>query len=300
MSNAKPPFQHVVKKTRTAILLFFVLMASGLCGACATPSLRVPPVTPEPTDLRLNGKFIWYDLFTKDLKAVELFYEGLFGWSFQETSSGEGRVLTIMREGVPTANAVSVDETKMKGGASRWLSYMSVADVDQTVLRIEQNQGSVYMPPKDLPERGRVAVVKDPEGALFAVLTATGGDPPDPAYDLNDFLGSELWARHLETAIQFYQTLVAYEIEMVDVGNDKDYHLLVRDGQPRAGVVQIPWDDVNPNWIPYIAVEDVATVAARVEALGGSLLIAPDPEIREGNTAIIADPSGAVFAIQER
>jgi predicted enzyme related to lactoylglutathione lyase len=87
---------------------------------------------------------------------------------------------------------------------------------------------------------------------------------------------------------------------MVDVGNEKDYHLLVRDDEPRAGVVQIPWDDVKPNWIPYIAVEDVAAVAARVEALGGSLLIAPNPEIREGNAAIIADPSGAVFAIQER
>ena len=227
--------------------------------------------------------------FASDLKAVQPFYEALFGWSFHETASGESRVPTIRREGVPIANAVSVDETQMKDGASRWLSYMSVADVDQTALRIEKNQGAVYMPPKNLPDRGRVAVVKDPEGALFAVLTATGGDPPDPAYELYDFLGSELWARQLETAIPFYQTLVAYEIEMVDVGSEKDYHLLVRDDEPRAGVVQIPWDDVNPNWIPYIAVEDVAAVAVRVEVLGGRLLIAPDPEIREGNAAIKAD-----------
>jgi predicted enzyme related to lactoylglutathione lyase len=300
MLNPNDIWQARIGKARTAILFFLALMLIGLFGACATPSLRVPPVTPAPTDLRLDGKFIWYDLFTSDLKAVQPFYEALFGWSFHETASGESWVLTIRREGVPIANAVSVDETKMKDGTSRWLSYMSVADVDQTVLRIEKNQGSVYMPPKNLPDRGRVAVVKDPEGALFAVLTATGGDPPDPAYGLNDFLGSELWARQLETAIQFYQTLVAYEIEMVDVGNEKDYHLLVRDDEPRAGVVQIPWDDVNPNWIPYIAVENAAAVAARVEALGGRLLIAPDPEIREGSAAIIADPSGAVFAIQQR
>jgi hypothetical protein len=287
-------------KTRIAILFFLALTLIGLFGACATPSLRVTPVAPEPTGLRLNGKFIWYDLFTSDLKAVQPFYEALFGWSFHETASVESRVLTITHEGVPIANAVSVDETRMKDGESRWLSYMSVADVDQTVLRIEKNQGTVYMPPKNLPDRGRVAVAKDPEGALFAVLTATGGDPPDPVYDLNNFLGSELWARQLEAAIPFYQALVAYEIEMVDVGSDKDYHLLVRDDEPRAGVVQIPWDDVKPNWIPYIAVEDVTAVAARVEALGGSLLIAPNPEIREGNAAIIADPSGAVFAIQQR
>jgi uncharacterized protein len=285
---------------RKVVPVFLAAVMALFVVSCATHFPRVPAVAPEPTDLHLEGKFIWFDLFTSDLQTTQRFYEALFGWSFQETPSGENQVLTIRREGVPIANAVSVDRTKIKDPASRWLSYMSVADVDQTVLRIEINQGSIYMPPKDLPDRGRVAVVKDPEGALFAVLTASGGDPPDPAFDLNDFLGSELWARHLESAVKFYQALVAYEIEMVDVGSEKDYHLLVRDDQPRAGVVQIPWDDVKPNWVPYIAVDDVAAVAARVEPLGGRLLIAPNPEIREGNAAIIADPSGAVFAIQER
>ena len=300
MPSPNDASQTLIRKTRSAVLLFLVLMVSGLCGACATSSLRVPTVTPDPTHLRLEGKFVWFDLFTSDLQAARQFYEALFGWSFLETHPGDNQVLTITREGVPIANAVSADRAKIKDQPSRWLSYLSVADVDQTVLRIEKNHGSVYMPPKNLPDRGRVAVVKDPEGAVFAVVTTSEGDPPDPAYDLNDFLGSELWARHLETAIQFYQALVAYEIEMVDIGNEKDYHLLVRDDQPRAGVVQIPWDDVKPNWVPYVAVEDVAVVAARVESLGGRLLIAPNPEIREGNAAIIADPSGAVFAIQER
>jgi predicted enzyme related to lactoylglutathione lyase len=300
MPSPNDAFQTLIRKTRTAVLLFLVLMVSGLCGACATSPPLVPKVTPEPTHLRLDGKFVWFDLFTSDLQATRQFYEALFGWSFQETPCGEKQVLTITREGVPIANVVSADKTKIKDQPSRWLSYMSVADVDQTVLRIGKNHGSVYMPPKNLPDRGRVAVVKDPEGAVFAVVTTSEGDPPDPAYDLNDFLGSELWAKHLETAVKFYQALVDYEIEMVDVGNEKDYHLLVTDDQPRAGVVQIPWDDVKPNWVPYVAVEDVAAVAARVQPLGGRLLIAPNPEIREGNAAIIADPSGAVFGIQER
>ena len=201
MQNANNPFQPLVKNNRTVILLVFVLMVSGFFGAYAIRSLRVPPVTPAPTDLRLDGKYIWYDLFTSDLKAVQLFYEGLFGWLFHETSSGEGRVLAIRRDDVPIANAVSVGETKMRDGASRWLSYMSVADVDQTVLRIEQHQGAVYMPPKDLPDRGRVAVVKDPEGALFAVLMplgmtgcASSGYPPTVHYGVNVSYGS-YWGR---------------------------------------------------------------------------------------------------------
>jgi len=60
-------FQTLMEKIRTVILLFLVLMVSSLCGACATSPLRVPTVTPETTHLRLEGKFVWFDLFTSDL-----------------------------------------------------------------------------------------------------------------------------------------------------------------------------------------------------------------------------------------
>jgi len=63
--------------------------------------------------------------------------------------------------------------------------------------------------------------------------------------------------------------------------------------------VKIPWDDVKPNWLPYIAVEDVMAIVAKAEELGGKILVEPDKTIREGRVAIIADPSGAVFAVQQ-
>ena len=277
-----------------------IMAAVVFLAACSTSSLRVPPVSPKPTQRHVQGKFVWFDLFTSDLAAVQPFYEALFGWSFHQTTAGEKQVLTITREGVPIANAVSVDRTRIKDGSSRWLSYMSVHDVDQMLLRIEQHQGSVYMPTRDLPERGRLAVVMDPDGALFALLTSVAGDPPDEPYKMNHFMGAEVWARSRPAAIGFYRTLVGYELELVDVGRDEPYPLLMAGNRPRAGVVQIPWDDVEPNWLPYIAVADVDAVAGRVEPLGGRLLIEPDPEIRAGNVAIIADPSGAVFAVQQR
>ena len=112
-------------------------------------------------------------------------------------------------------------------------------------------------------------------------------------------MGSELWTTSLDSALNFYHLLAGYETRVVDVGKNRKYHFLARDDKIRAGVVKIPWDDVKPNWIPYIAVENAASIAKRVEEMGGKLLIAPDQEIRDGRVAIIADPSGAVFAIQE-
>ena len=161
--------------------------------------------------------------------------------------------MTIEHEGVPIGNAVEAARIKIQDKPSRWLSYMSVMDVDQTILRIERNQGTVYLPARDLPDRGRVAVVLDPQGAPFALVASAKGDPPDIETGLNDFFGSELWALDREAAIAFYQAIAGYDLELADLGDGKTYHLLVRDGTPRAGVVQIPWKDVKPNWVPYIA-----------------------------------------------
>jgi predicted enzyme related to lactoylglutathione lyase len=54
-----------------------------------------------------------------------------------------------------------------------------------------------------------------------------------------------------------------------------------------------------PNWLPYVRVADPAAVAARVEALDGEVLIAPADSVRAGSVALIADPSGAVLAVQK-
>ena len=155
------------------------------------------------------------------------------------------------------------------------------------------------MQPKNLPNRGRIAIVKDPEAALFAIVATSDGDPPDQGLIKNHWMGSELWSTNPDTALTFYRLLVGYEQQLVDVGTGPKYRFLVKDGQTRGGIVKILWDDVEPNWLPYIAVEDVMAIAAKAKKLGGRVLVEPDQTIREGLLAIIADPSGAVFAVQQ-
>jgi uncharacterized protein len=300
MKRSEHSIRSWANRNGTLHLFFLAAWLLLVFFGCTHEPLRVPPVTPTPTGLHLTGKFVWFDLFTRDLPAVRQFYEALLGWSFHETPGAEDRVMTIEYGGVPIGNAVAMDRAKIENQQSRWLSYMSVMDVDQSVLRVQQSGGSVYMPARDLPDRGRVAVVLDPQGAPFALVASATGDPPDNGFDRNAFFAAELWARDRKTAITFYQAVVGYALELADLGDDSIYHLLVKNGVPRAGVVQIPWENVKPNWVPYIAVEDVDAVTAKVEALGGRLLIEPDPNIRAGRVAIIADPSGAVFAIQQR
>jgi len=279
-----------------AVIVFLMVMG---VSACSKQQVIVPRLTPEPTNLRFVGKFVWFDLFTNDLQTASHFYEELFGWSFYPVESGKKIVNTITREGVPIANAIQIHQGKNKVRKSRWLSYVSVEDVDRSAKLVEQNNGTIYRRPKELPNRGRVAVVKDPQGAVFAMVTVLGGDPPDKGMMENFWMGSELWTSHLDSALNFYHLLVGYEQKLVDVKSDSKYCLLVKDGQPLAGMVKIPGDDVKPNWVPYIAVEDVTAVADKAKQLGGILLIEPDKRVREAMVAIISDPNGAVFGVQQ-
>ncbi|MBW2596614.1 MAG: VOC family protein [Deltaproteobacteria bacterium] len=293
------------KKTRTFLFkikasLFVLILFLGLVmHACSKGQIIVPKVTPEPTDLRLVGKFVWYDLFTNDLQSASRFYEGLFGWSFSDTASKEKVIKTISRDGVPIANAIHIDANKGNVNDCLWLSYMSVEDVDRALMVAKKNNGTIYMQPKDLPNRGRVAIVKDPEATLFAVVTTSNGDPPDQGLIQNHWMGSELWSKNPEAALKFYHLLAGYEQRLVDVGDGPKYRFLVKNGQTRGGIVKIPWDDVKPNWLPYIAVEDVMAIVSKAKKLGGRVLVEPDKTIREGRVAIISDPSGAVFAVQQ-
>ncbi|MCJ7538157.1 MAG: VOC family protein [Desulfobacterales bacterium] len=287
--------------SETKFCLVFVIVFLMVMGvsACSKRQAIAPKLTPEPTNLRFVGKFVWFDLFTHDLQSASHFYKELFGWSFYPAEAGGKFVKTIIREGVPIANAIQINRKKNKINESRWLGYISVENVDRSAKLVEQNNGTIYMRPKELPNRGRVAVVMDPQGAAFAIVTALGGDPPDQGIMENFWMGSELWTSRMDSALKFYRLLVGYEQKLVDVGTDSKYCLLVKDIQPRAGMVKILWDDVKPNWVPYIAVEDVMAIADKAKQLGGILLIEPDKKVREGMVAIISDPNGAVFGVQQ-
>ena len=281
--------------------LRFILAAwfisAGVFG-CAGQQVTLPDVSNAPKSIRHAGKFVWFDLFTRDLPVACDFYGQLFGWSFENTAPGNATLKTISYEGIPIGNAAQIDSHMDKTAESRWFSFMSVADVDQTVERVTKSGGSVHIPPKDTPHRGRLALLRDPQGALFAVLTASKGDPPDQAFVPNCWIGSELWTDDVKGALKFYGNVAGYQPETRKTDADSSYLLLFRDHQPRGGMVKIPWKDVKPNWVPYIGVGDIEAIVLKAEKLGGKVLVGLDPD-REDDVAILADPSGAVFGVQQ-
>ncbi len=273
-----------------AMFIFF-----GLAG-CASNKIIVPAISDNAAGIHLPGKFVWFDLFTTDMTAASNFYDALFGWEFKRTNEINPAVKTIYQNGKPIANMIGRNG---EPGQSKWLPYMSVEDVDASVVVTKNNGGSEYKPARELPDRGRIAVILDPQGAAVALLTSSSGDPQGNAFASNHWLGCELWTTDVDGAAAFYQKLVGYDVDLINVHEKVEYRMLSRNGKRRGGIVSIPWKTVKPEWIPYITVDKVLQTVIKAQELGGKVLLTPDMSVKEGRVAIIADPTGAVFGIQQ-
>jgi predicted enzyme related to lactoylglutathione lyase len=263
------------------------IACAALClafgSACAvSPLPRVPPVTKEPTRLVKAGKFVWFDLVTQDVARAKSFYGALFGWTFQDGD----RYTPVLNDGVPIAGLVPARDPER---GSEWVGNLSVADVDRAAALMSERGGAIEREPIDAPDRGRIAVVSDSEGALLLLVRAAGGDPPDADPTLGGWLWNELWTHDVDTAMDLYSTLAGYEREIVEF-RDHPYHVLRDADARRAGVVEAP-PEVNPLWLPYVRVEDADVTAARAADLGARIVM------QDERTAILVDPTGAAIGI---
>jgi predicted enzyme related to lactoylglutathione lyase len=281
--------------------LKFVLLALGLLtlSACAGRQVMVPPLTEQPTGVQYAGKVVWVDLFTDDLEQARGFYQDVFGWEFVQTEPDSVSVNTVLLNGVPIGNAIQLTKDQAEFRRAQWLSYFSTADVDQTVARATARDATVDVAAKPMPNRGRVSALRDPQGAGFAIVASDRGDPVDQGPSSGDWLGSELWTWERDAAVAFYQDLFDYGLDTVSMPQGEPYYLLVSDDVPRAGVVTLPKIGVNPAWVPYVLVDDATASVGRAEAAGGRILRPLGEPGGAGQGAIIADPTGAVFGIQQ-
>ena len=261
--------------------------------------LRVSPVTPVPTNVQHNGKLVWVDLVTTNTNKAVQFYTDAFGW--QAKYFDDENFVEMVHDGQVICSIVRYDTDDAVDGDARWLVSISVDDVDAAANLARQHGGKILETATDLPGRGRYSVVSDPQGAVLMLLRATGGDPADSDRQviLDEWSWAELWTDDQAGAVAFYKKVVGYgSLKVTDPDGDERI-VLGSDRTPRATVVQLPWDDVEPNWIPYIPVASLETTLQNIGDAAGAVLVRSDESEDEGPAAIVMDPTGGVFAIQE-
>jgi predicted enzyme related to lactoylglutathione lyase len=232
---------------------------------------------------------------TGDLDAAKKFYGGLFGWTFQEFDVKAGKYALATLDGRPVAGILQ--PAKREVNVSQWVTYFSVEDVDAAARAGQQSGARVVVAPRDIAKQGRAALLVDPQGAPVALARLTGGDPTPAPPTLNGWLWVDLWTPDPTASAEFYRGLLGLEPDVVDLGGTP-YTLLGRGDRAYAGMIRIPEPEIRPNWLPIVRVTDARATAERAAQLGGRVLLAPRPEIRDGKAAIIADPTGGAVAVE--
>jgi uncharacterized protein len=277
---------------------FLALVAATLLAFGCSASSSAPSSERRATD---PGKFVWHDLTTNDPAAAKKFYAALLGWDYVDTTV-LGQPYIVVRIGTTVVGGMHTPRAEGAGKTpSHWLSYMSVADVDASVAKAKAGGAGVLAGPLDIDSHGRAAVLRDPQGAPFGLVHLSAGDPPDPAAPVaGTFFWNEYLTKDLDATLAFYNGLVPFEMTPTKTEAGPSY-VTLKSGRVRAGVFRVPdsQKDVPANWLPYVLVTDPAALAARVEGLGGRVLLTPRSEIRSGSLAIVADPTGAVVALQK-
>ena len=279
------------------------LLASLLLGACAAPAaaarLQLPPIITPPTQQHLVGKVIFQELVTPDLTRAKQFYGSLLGWTFRDVAADELAYTEVILGNREIGGLFQRNIPANEHRQSAWLAYFAALDADAAVESALQHGGKLLFGPLSFPNRGREAVLADPQGAVFAVLASSSGDPSDLLAEPGEWVWSSLITRDPDTDAGFYQTLFDYEVFTAPVSAGPEHLVLASQGYARASVNPPPAAAAgfHPHWLNYIRVDDAASVAVRVAALGGRILVAPRPAPSGGTIALAADPLGAPFGL---
>jgi predicted enzyme related to lactoylglutathione lyase len=287
------------------------VLLQGLCAAllhgatatvqAATPAaVMLPSLTQPASGEHHVGKVIWADLVTPDLDTAKRFYGALFGWTFRDVP-GDPSYALVLLDDKPLAGLFQKALPPGQALQPAWLSFLAVRDVDAAQRAARQHGGAVLINPHNYPQRGRQAVLADPDGAVFAVLAAKGGDPPDYLAAPGEWIWSSLLVKDPKQEAAFYKTLFGYDVYDLANEGDPQHYILSGDGYARASLNALPADSKrrHPHWLNFVRVTDAAETAKKAVELGGRVRVEPRLDRHGGQLAVLADPSGAIFGVME-
>ncbi len=265
----------------------------------ATPATGIPATG-------TRGRFVWHELMTTDTKAAQAFYKEVVGWKTSKMEGGPmeydfwqtGDAPETMIGGLMAMPSGALE----MGAPPSWLAYIEVPDADASVAQAVKLGAKVLMPAKTVEKAGRFAVLQDPQGGVFAVITSAMPLQPENDPQPREFSWHELTTSDQAAAIKFYEQLFGWEKKSeFDMGNMGIYHMFGRDRFTYGGIMKKPPQAPGTYWVHYVRVADTADAAAeRAKKAGGKLMVGPVEVPGGDRIAVLSDPQGAVFAVHSK
>jgi predicted enzyme related to lactoylglutathione lyase len=243
-----------------------------------------------------DGVPSWTDLASPDMEASKAFYTALFGWEVETSPAPEAGGYTL-----PTLRGKQVAGMGPVMGPDQppaWMTYINESDADGTVKRATDAGGTVIVPPMDVMDQGRMAILADPTGAVIGVWQPGLHTGAQLVNEPGTYCWSELATRDPERAKAFYAAAFGWEASSEPMG-PMQYTEFKVGGQSIAGMFPIGGTmpaDMPSYWGVYFAVADCDATVAVATSLGANIVTAA-MDIPIGRFAGLRDPQGAYFSV---
>ncbi|MEY2399376.1 MAG: uncharacterized protein QOJ00_2550 [Actinomycetota bacterium] len=233
----------------------------------------------------------WLDIGSPDIDGTFAFYGPLFGWERVDLGPDAGGYGMAAIEGDTVAGVGPAQQP----GPPFWTTYIATDDVQATTKKVEAAGGAVIVGPTDVFDQGKFAVYADPNGAVFSVWES--GDNIG-AYRVNEngtLCWNELNTWNLDAAKPFYAEVFGW-----DISDNPEYGEFSVGGRVVGGMMPLSTERVPQetpeHWLVYFAVDDINAAVAKINELGGTVMMEPFEAGGVGLMTVNKDPQGAVFA----
>jgi uncharacterized protein len=241
-----------------------------------------------------HGVPSWVDLGTSDVAKAAAFYSALFGWTVNEGPPEAGGYSIAELRGRPVAGL----GPQQSPGPPYWTTYVNVDDADAVVAKVGAAGGTVFVPPMDVMDVGRMAIFADPAGAVIGVWQPKEHKGAGIVNEPGTLAWNELMTTDVAAAKKFYNAVFGWG-EVTNGEGAGAYTEFQISGRSIAGMMEKPAEmpaEMPPFWGVYFTVADTDATAKRIGELGGSIM-SPPRDIEPGRFAVGVDPTGAAFSV---
>lgn len=224
----------------------------------------------------MTTRFTRIVLRTTDVAAARRFYAAVLG----------PRALEI--EALPP-------DVAARGAPAHWLGQLGVDDVEATASAFVAHGATRLGPTRPTHDGGRLAIVRDPGGAVVALVTRSARGPE------GEVVWHQLTTGDLPRVLAAYADVLGWartaRVEHGEHGVHQEFAFA--QGEPSAGSIAALVDGrgIHAHWLFHFRVDDLDAALATVRVEGA--LIANVVTLADGaRIAVCDDPQGAAFALR--
>jgi uncharacterized protein len=121
--------------------------------------------------MREHGTVAWSELLSTDPQRARDFFGKTLGWSFEDFSFG-GPAYWVIKSGEAMVGGLGgLDAGDVDTDQSYWITFIEVDEIDRRYALALSEGATEIRAPHDVPNVGRVAVLRDPTGAVVGWMT---------------------------------------------------------------------------------------------------------------------------------